>query len=391
VREELRPQKLTFTEIAKTVGERWQVLSPEEKEQYEVQAANAKELYNTELAKYKRTNHYRDYQNYLADFKARNSPSTTGGADLTPTQRARLIHAGSKKPKLETHISNASSSGGSVSTPIRGGSSEHLRKDSLSQSGYSPSSSSVTSPITMPRIVGDSRDTSSHSSLPSTPVNSQFMTTTTTATNTTPGIGPASRNYDSSRPNQLPRILPLDAQTPKPHLAPLIAEPGPLKENPRRSATHSPATFLRHETSKSSTSSNISGASSGSATFTPITPIDDTLSRRSLPPPTALLNKNPSGSQSLVDLGRLQTNSLAPVSTSDSGNIGPPPAIGKFPAGTQLAMKAYHLNKSLSTYFPSSNDRGRPQRLSEVKISFYTSRIHHSECSISRNAASYNK
>lgn len=82
VRDELRPHKLSFTEIAKTVGERWQDLKPEEKEQYESQAAAAKEVYNSELAKYKGTSQYRDYMRYLADFKARNAPNTTGE---TPT------------------------------------------------------------------------------------------------------------------------------------------------------------------------------------------------------------------------------------------------------------------------------------------------------------------
>ena len=96
VREELRPQKLSFTEIAKTVGERWQELPSEEKEQYESQASTLKEAYNAELARYKRTPQYKEYMRYLADFKAKNTPNTIGKVYhdrqnllLTPFKRER--------------------------------------------------------------------------------------------------------------------------------------------------------------------------------------------------------------------------------------------------------------------------------------------------------------
>jgi hypothetical protein len=73
MREELKWRNLSFTEIAKLVGENWQNLSPAEKEPYEQQAFSDKERYNNELAEYKKTNQYRAYSQYLADFKARQS------------------------------------------------------------------------------------------------------------------------------------------------------------------------------------------------------------------------------------------------------------------------------------------------------------------------------
>lgn len=82
IREELRPQRLSFTAIAKTVGERWQDLTPEDKEPYESQAAAAKEKFNAEMVKYKRTNKYREYTQYLADFKAKNSTTYAGSGSL---------------------------------------------------------------------------------------------------------------------------------------------------------------------------------------------------------------------------------------------------------------------------------------------------------------------
>jgi hypothetical protein len=78
MREELKSQELSFTEIAKVVGERWQVLSPESRDVYERQASTAKRKYYTELAEYKKTPQYLEYQEYLKDFKAKHGPPPSG-------------------------------------------------------------------------------------------------------------------------------------------------------------------------------------------------------------------------------------------------------------------------------------------------------------------------
>ena len=77
LREELKPQNLSFTTIAKRVGERWQDIAAEEKEPYESEASNAKEKYHAEMAEYKTTKSYREYQQYLAEFKARQSSNSS--------------------------------------------------------------------------------------------------------------------------------------------------------------------------------------------------------------------------------------------------------------------------------------------------------------------------
>lgn len=69
MRDELKGQSLSFTDIAKLVGERWKVLPAEIKEQYEQEASIAKERYNAELAKYKLTDQFKEYAQYLAEFK----------------------------------------------------------------------------------------------------------------------------------------------------------------------------------------------------------------------------------------------------------------------------------------------------------------------------------
>ncbi|KAI4691175.1 uncharacterized protein J4E92_002934 [Alternaria infectoria] len=98
VRESLKGQDLTFTEIAKVVGEKWQVLPAEEREGCERQANGAKEKYYAELAEYKKTPHFEAYQKYLEDFKSKHSVPTKEG----------------KRSKLETE----------TTTSTRGGSNE---------------------------------------------------------------------------------------------------------------------------------------------------------------------------------------------------------------------------------------------------------------------------
>lgn len=73
MREDLKGQNLTFTEIAKLVGENWQALTQAEKEPYERDAQAAKEKYNRDLAEYKKTPNYKKYLQYLQEFKAKHA------------------------------------------------------------------------------------------------------------------------------------------------------------------------------------------------------------------------------------------------------------------------------------------------------------------------------
>ena len=76
IREELKPENLSFTAIAKKVGERWQDIPAEEKEPYESEASVAKEKYHAEMADYKTTKSYREYQQYLAEFKSKHASNS---------------------------------------------------------------------------------------------------------------------------------------------------------------------------------------------------------------------------------------------------------------------------------------------------------------------------
>jgi len=71
MREDLKHKELSFSDMAKLVGERWQELDASEKEPCERKAQAMKEAYHIKLAEYKKTSEYAAYQQYLADFKAR--------------------------------------------------------------------------------------------------------------------------------------------------------------------------------------------------------------------------------------------------------------------------------------------------------------------------------
>jgi hypothetical protein len=79
IRDQLKGQELSFTEIAKLVGERWQELQAHEREPCEREAQALKNTYYSELRQYKKTSQYSQYQDYLADFKAKHSEDTGQG------------------------------------------------------------------------------------------------------------------------------------------------------------------------------------------------------------------------------------------------------------------------------------------------------------------------
>jgi hypothetical protein len=140
IREDVRGQNLSFTDIARLVGDRWQKLAPAEKEPYETQAAIAKEKYNAELAEYKKTDSYRDYMHYLAEFKAKHA----GGSV-----------ADSKRPKLENHSSSGSISVKSTETsdaPTLG--THHVRAGSIGTAASSASQGDLGSPTRLAPYPG---------------------------------------------------------------------------------------------------------------------------------------------------------------------------------------------------------------------------------------------
>ncbi|KAJ4301238.1 hypothetical protein N0V90_003329 [Kalmusia sp. IMI 367209] len=88
VRDTVKGQDLSFTEMAKLVGERWQVLPADAKEAFERQANTAKEKYYAALAEYKKTPEYESYQKYLEAFKAKHAAPPKAATIMPNVRRA---------------------------------------------------------------------------------------------------------------------------------------------------------------------------------------------------------------------------------------------------------------------------------------------------------------
>jgi hypothetical protein len=65
LRQDPNVSKLSFVEISRLVGEKWQALSPEERAWWTSTAAELKSKYNTERAEYQKTEAYREFQDLL--------------------------------------------------------------------------------------------------------------------------------------------------------------------------------------------------------------------------------------------------------------------------------------------------------------------------------------
>lgn len=67
---------LSFVDIAREVGRRWQQLPPEQKRIWESHAARTMQEYEAQMDEYKKTDSWRKYQAYLIDFKAQQQSSS---------------------------------------------------------------------------------------------------------------------------------------------------------------------------------------------------------------------------------------------------------------------------------------------------------------------------
>ncbi|KAF8422877.1 hypothetical protein EV426DRAFT_633299 [Tirmania nivea] len=125
VRDELKGQPLSFTDIAKLVGERWKALDSDHKEEFEFAASLAKSKYNTELSEYKKTDSYKDYLQYLSEFRARTTKEGSGKKRPSSAYHSKanspstIESAERKRPKLEglpVGSAGSSSSAGTSTT-----------------------------------------------------------------------------------------------------------------------------------------------------------------------------------------------------------------------------------------------------------------------------------
>ncbi|KAL1924862.1 uncharacterized protein VTP21DRAFT_4516 [Calcarisporiella thermophila] len=101
VRDEIKDKNMSFTEIAKIVGEKWKNLDAREKEQLEADAARAKQEYHQAVADYEKTPEYRNYQHYINEFK--NKVGYGSQISLRPRKRPKTRPPPPETPESTNH------------------------------------------------------------------------------------------------------------------------------------------------------------------------------------------------------------------------------------------------------------------------------------------------
>ncbi|KAI1253075.1 hypothetical protein MGN70_005283 [Eutypa lata] len=119
MREDLKGRNLTFTEIAKLVGENWQNLTRAEKEPFETQAQEAKENYNRDLTEYKKTESYRKYNEYLHEFRKRQA------AQVREKDVAKRLKTDSDSARGSSIGGGSGGPSGTASGAVSGSESQH--------------------------------------------------------------------------------------------------------------------------------------------------------------------------------------------------------------------------------------------------------------------------
>ncbi|CAO3661608.1 unnamed protein product [Umbelopsis ramanniana] len=144
VRSELKDYNMSFTDLAKIVGDRWKSISPGEKEQYDRTALNAKEEYLEALSKYEQTDDHKDYQRYLVDFKVKQQAA----ARAVGKPRKRPKTASPSSGSIADASNNSNGNNGDTSSSSNGNSvtnsNEHATPTLLPSANRSDNTSSAT-------------------------------------------------------------------------------------------------------------------------------------------------------------------------------------------------------------------------------------------------------
>ena len=90
---------LSFVDVAKEVGKRWQDLSPQSKRRWESQAAQTGQEYEVQMDEYKKMDLYRKYQAYLENFERQQAlPKHSKCVSEVPNETAFLRGKSRKSP-----------------------------------------------------------------------------------------------------------------------------------------------------------------------------------------------------------------------------------------------------------------------------------------------------
>ncbi|KAI3323520.1 hypothetical protein HD806DRAFT_522676 [Xylariaceae sp. AK1471] len=374
MREDLKGQNLTFTEIAKLVGENWQNLGRAEKEPFERQANEAKEKYNHDLAEYKKTAEYGKYNDYLHEFRKRQAVQTRGRYSAVPVTIVDIWMSNPETEKdaakrLKTDIESTRGSSTSAASIGPGGTTSGTGSGSESQHGSEPPPSrqqrlgSIASLSTMTSHVDDSlasprmvaHEESNHGrrrglSNPHTRDTSTYSASRHTGW--TDGQGSFEDTSGSGVPWLDPRAAPTNiAQSPEVGVLGIHPGLGSHTNRSSRGSRSSASTSVSHRPSLKHDNSSHGSNTSTISSHPPRTPSD-----ASLPIHALLSSKSEEPPPSYI-----QTSSL-PILNGQISQV-PLPGRQAQPGGLQGSFHGSpHFKNSMPSFMPGS----RPNHLGQT-------------------------
>lgn len=116
LREDPEVSQLSFVNIAKEVGKRWQNLPAAQKRGWESEAARAMQEFEAQMDEYKRTDSWRKYQRYLHEFKSQQSQQSQSQSGKRPVG-SRSTTDSSNNTTVFSRASPTSSSSSPTTAP----------------------------------------------------------------------------------------------------------------------------------------------------------------------------------------------------------------------------------------------------------------------------------
>lgn len=110
IRDEVKDQNYSFTEIARIVGDRWKSISTAAKEDLESKAGSLKERFLAQVVEYRKTPEFQQYQDYLTEFRQKML------ADQKP-ERVVAPKRAKRENSTDLIMANSSTTNGGHSAP----------------------------------------------------------------------------------------------------------------------------------------------------------------------------------------------------------------------------------------------------------------------------------
>jgi hypothetical protein len=101
---------LSFVDIAREVGRRWQNLPPEQKRIWESHAAGAMQEYESQMDEYKKSEKWRKHQAYLIEFRSQQQHSSKASSATARPSQSRTTTSSSYTPQREYSRTSPSAS-----------------------------------------------------------------------------------------------------------------------------------------------------------------------------------------------------------------------------------------------------------------------------------------